>query len=70
MGAVVKSRGEDDSLFAVFARPTNAVAAAAALQRALQAEPWSLAATPERDDWTELVYKKRDFSRRLARLLV
>src|SRR5262245_26272280 len=39
-GAVVKSRGEGDSLFAVFARATDAVLAAAALQRAIQAEAW------------------------------
>src|SRR5437763_17784 len=43
-GQVVKRRGEGDSLFAVFARATDALAAAAALQRALLAEPW---ATPE-----------------------
>src|SRR5262249_17447546 len=39
-GRVVKSRGEGDSLFAVFGRPSDAVAAAAALQQALWAEPW------------------------------
>ncbi len=33
-GTLVKSRGEGDSLFAVFARATDAVAAACALQRA------------------------------------
>jgi class 3 adenylate cyclase len=42
-GAVVKSRGEGDSVFAVFARATDAVAAACALQRALVAEPWPAA---------------------------
>jgi predicted ATPase/class 3 adenylate cyclase len=39
-GAVVKSRGEGDSFFAVFGRATDAVMAACALQRALLAEPW------------------------------
>src|ERR687885_500475 len=39
-GAVVRPRGEGDSRFAVFARATDAVAAAAALQQALYAEPW------------------------------
>src|SRR5258708_836034 len=40
-GTVVRSRGEGDSLFAVFARATDAVAAAAAAQRQLQAECWA-----------------------------
>jgi len=39
-GYVVRPRGEGDSRFAVFARATDAVAAAAALQQALYAEPW------------------------------
>jgi class 3 adenylate cyclase len=39
-GAVVRPRGEGDSRFAVFARATDAVAAATAVQRALHAEPW------------------------------
>src|SRR5687768_16573723 len=39
-GQVVRPRGEGDSRFAVFARATDAVAAAAALQQALHAEPW------------------------------
>jgi class 3 adenylate cyclase len=39
-GTRVKSRGEGDSLFAVFPRATDAVAAAAALQQALVAEHW------------------------------
>jgi predicted ATPase/class 3 adenylate cyclase len=39
-GAVVKSRGEGDSLFAVFARAVDAVVAAGALQHVLHAEPW------------------------------
>src|SRR5919202_1006290 len=39
-GHVVRPRGEGDSRFAVFARATDAVAAAAALQQALHAEPW------------------------------
>src|SRR5262249_31915818 len=46
-GVVVKQQGEGDSLFAVFARPTDAIAAAAALQQALVAEPWP-AETPLR----------------------
>ena len=39
-GSLVKGRGEGDSLFAVFARATDAVGAAAALQLALLAEAW------------------------------
>jgi class 3 adenylate cyclase len=39
-GTLVKSRGEGDSLFAVFARATDAVTAACALQRAFVAGPW------------------------------
>src|SRR5215217_755203 len=39
-GHVVRRRGEGDSRFAVFARASDAVAAAAALQQALHAEPW------------------------------
>jgi len=39
-GYVVRPRGEGDSRFAVFARATDAVAASAALQQALYAEPW------------------------------
>src|SRR5215216_5840997 len=39
-GALVRPRGEGDSRFAVFARASDAVAAAAALQRALHEEPW------------------------------
>jgi class 3 adenylate cyclase len=35
-GHLVKHRGEGDSLFAVFARATDAVAAAVALQQALR----------------------------------
>src|SRR5260370_38270867 len=38
-GTLVKSRGEGDSLFAVFYHADEAVAPAAALQQALQAEP-------------------------------
>jgi predicted ATPase/class 3 adenylate cyclase len=38
-GTVVKSRGEGDSLFAVFARPSDAVAAALTAQRALTPPP-------------------------------
>jgi class 3 adenylate cyclase len=40
-GVLVRPRGEGDSRFAVFARASDAVAAAAVLQRALYAEPWS-----------------------------
>jgi class 3 adenylate cyclase len=43
-GCVVRPRGEGDSRFAVFARATDALAAALAVQRALHAEPWP---TPE-----------------------
>ena len=39
-GMVVRPRGEGDSRFAVFARATDAVAAAAALQQVFYAEPW------------------------------
>lgn len=39
-GALVKPRGEGDSLFCAFARAADAVAAAAALQRAFCREPW------------------------------
>src|SRR5262245_47679269 len=39
-GAVVRPRGEGDSRFCVFARASDGVAAAAAIQRALHAEPW------------------------------
>src|SRR5262245_43979873 len=39
-GQVVRPRGEGDSRFCVFARATDAVAAALAIQRALHAEPW------------------------------
>src|SRR5687768_17606508 len=40
-GHVVRPRGEGDSRFAVFARATDAVAAAAALQQVLDHEPWA-----------------------------
>src|SRR4029450_271014 len=39
-GQVVRPRGEGDSRFCVFSRATDAVAAAAAMQRALHAHPW------------------------------
>ena len=39
-GQVVRPRGEGDSRFAVFARATDAVTAAATLQQALHAEAW------------------------------
>ncbi|HEY3111189.1 MAG TPA: tetratricopeptide repeat protein [Chloroflexota bacterium] len=41
-GVVVRPRGEGDSRFAVFARASDAVAAACAVQRAFRAEPWPL----------------------------
>src|SRR5208283_259257 len=41
-GVLVRPRGEGDSRFAVFARATDAVAAAAAIQQALSSEPWSV----------------------------
>src|SRR5213592_3724313 len=41
-GAVVRPRGEGDSRFAVFARASAAVAAAAAIQQSFLAEPWSM----------------------------
>src|ERR687884_638382 len=46
-GQVVRPRGEGDSRFCVFARATDAVAAAAAIQQALHHEPWP-AETPLR----------------------
>jgi predicted ATPase/class 3 adenylate cyclase len=42
-GIVVRPRGEGDSRFAVFARASDAVAAATALQEALYAEVWPTA---------------------------
>jgi predicted ATPase/class 3 adenylate cyclase len=45
-GVVVKSRGEGDSLFAVFARATDAVTAACAAQQAILTEPWPLPSPP------------------------
>lgn len=42
-GMLVRPRGEGDSRFAVFPQPTGAVAAAAAIQQALHAEPWPVA---------------------------
>src|SRR3989442_2619951 len=41
-GSVVRPRGEGDSRFAVFARASDALAAACAVQRAFRAEPWPL----------------------------
>jgi predicted ATPase/class 3 adenylate cyclase len=41
-GSIVRPRGEGDSRFAVFSRATDAVAAAAAMQQALHAEPWTM----------------------------
>ena len=39
-GQVLKTRGEGDSTFSVFAHPSQAVAAALATQQALTSEPW------------------------------
>jgi class 3 adenylate cyclase len=39
-GSVVRSRGEDDSFFAVFVRAGDATAAACAMQQAILGEPW------------------------------
>jgi class 3 adenylate cyclase/DNA-binding CsgD family transcriptional regulator/tetratricopeptide (TPR) repeat protein len=39
-GVVLKDRGEGDSTFSVFARASDAVAAAYAAQASLEAEPW------------------------------
>jgi predicted ATPase/class 3 adenylate cyclase len=39
-GVIVLERGEGDSVFAVFARASDAVAAACKIQRLLQKEPW------------------------------
>jgi predicted ATPase/class 3 adenylate cyclase len=41
-GHLVKPRGEGDSRFAVFARASDAVSAACAIQLALSEEPWAL----------------------------
>jgi predicted ATPase/class 3 adenylate cyclase len=43
-GVVVRPRGEGDSRFAVFRRAADAIAAAAAIQRALYHEPWPTSA--------------------------
>src|SRR3981189_234990 len=43
-GMLVRPRGEGDSRFAVFARASDALGAACAIQRAFVTEPW---ATPE-----------------------
>ena len=40
-GRQPRSQGEGDSTLSVFARPTDAVAAALAVQRALRDEPWA-----------------------------
>jgi predicted ATPase/class 3 adenylate cyclase len=42
-GVLVKSRGEGDSVFAVFDRAQDAVVAACEIQRAFRAEPWPTA---------------------------
>lgn len=39
-GNLIRSKGEGDSVFAVFPVPADAVAAACALQQALASEPW------------------------------
>lgn len=41
-GVVVRPRGEGDSRFAVFAQASDAIASAAAIQRALQAQAWPM----------------------------
>jgi predicted ATPase/class 3 adenylate cyclase len=41
-GVLVRSKGEGDSTFSVFANPAEAVAAAVAVQEAMAAEPWPL----------------------------
>ena len=41
-GTLVKQRGEGDSLFAVFSRTVDAVAAATEMQRALCSETWPI----------------------------
>jgi predicted ATPase/class 3 adenylate cyclase len=43
-GRLIKSRGEGDSMFAVFARAADAAAAACAIQQELLAETWPTAA--------------------------
>ncbi len=45
-GVVVTERGEGDSFFALFARASDAVAAACAVQRALNAEAWPSEVAP------------------------
>ena len=47
-GVVLTERGEGDSFFALFARASDALAAACALQQALAAEPWPEAVAPIR----------------------
>jgi class 3 adenylate cyclase len=42
-GTLVRSKGEGDSTFSVFARPAGAVGAADAIQRAVGAEEWPTA---------------------------
>jgi class 3 adenylate cyclase/DNA-binding winged helix-turn-helix (wHTH) protein len=42
-GKLVRSKGEGDSTFSVFAHPAEAVAAAVAIQAAIGAEPWPAA---------------------------
>src|SRR6185437_8678262 len=42
-GVMVRPRGEGDSRFAVFARSSDALAAAVAIQQALHTEPWPTA---------------------------
>lgn len=41
-GIVVRERGEGDSFFAVFTRPSDAILAASAIQRSLQRESWPI----------------------------
>jgi predicted ATPase/class 3 adenylate cyclase len=45
-GVVLTERGEGDSFFALFARPSDALAAACALQQSLAAESWPAEVAP------------------------
>jgi class 3 adenylate cyclase len=47
-GVVLTERGEGDSFFALFARPSDALAAACTVQRSLLAEPWPSEVAPIR----------------------
>ena len=43
-GELVRAKGEGDSTFSVFDHPAGAVAAAATIQRAIDAEKWPMTA--------------------------